>query len=62
MEDGKTIMYEVFKQGVKNGEFKVLSLGIEQIRRTCDVWNLEISDYQIRRINDGQVVWDGRDQ
>lgn len=60
MEDGKTILYEVFKDGRKNGEFKVLSLGIEQIKRTCAVWNLEISAYQVRRISDGEVVWDGR--
>jgi hypothetical protein len=60
MEDGKTILYEVYKHGKKNGEFKVLSLGIEQIKRTCETWDLEISDYQVRRINDGEVVWDGR--
>ena len=59
-EDGKTILYEVFKDGRKNGEFKVLSLGIEQIKRTCETWNLEISSYQIRRIKDRKVMWDGR--
>jgi hypothetical protein len=59
MEDGKTILYEVFKNGIKNGEFKVLSLGIEQIRRTCNQWNFRIGDYEIRRIADGEIVWRG---
>jgi hypothetical protein len=59
MEDG-TIQYEVYRYGKKCGEFKVLSLGIEQIRRTCEAWDLEISAYQIQRISDKQVVWDGR--
>ena len=62
MEDGKTILYEVFKDGRKNGEFKVLSLGIEQIIRTCDVWGLDIFRYQIVRNDTKEVVWDGRDQ
>lgn len=60
MEDGKTILYEVYKNGKKNGEFKVLSLGIEQILRTCKTWQLNPSDYQIKRISDDEVVWDGR--
>ena len=61
-EDGKTIFYTVFKDGAKTGEFKVLSLGIEQIKRTCDVWGLDIYRYQIVRNDNGEVVWDGRDQ
>lgn len=59
MEDGKTIVYEVYKHSNKIGEFKILSLGIEQIRRTCETWNFNISDYEIRRIYDGEVVWKG---
>lgn len=59
-EDGKTILYTVFKDGAKAGEFKVLSLGIEQIKRTCDVWGLEIFRYQIIRNDTREVVWDGR--
>ena len=59
MEDGKTILYEVLKDGVKNGEFKVLSLGIEQIHRTCEEWNLDITRHQIRRISDGEIMWVG---
>lgn len=61
MEDGKTILYEVFRDGRKIGEFKVLSLGIEQIKRTCKAWGLALSAYQIQRISDRQVVWDGRE-
>ena len=60
MEDGTTILYEVFRDGVNNGEFKVLSLGIEQIKRTCELWDLPITSYQIRRIHDRKVMWDGR--
>ena len=60
MEDGKTIFCTVFKDGAKAGEFKVLSLGIEQIKRTCDVWGLDIYRYQIVRNDSGEVVWDGR--
>ena len=59
-EDGKTIFYTVFKDGAKAGEFKVLSLGIAQIERTCDVWGLDIFRYQIRRNDTSEVVWDGR--
>lgn len=60
MEDGRTILYEVYKNGKKNGEFKVLTLGIEQILRTCKTWECDPSNYQIRRIIDDQVVWDGK--
>jgi hypothetical protein len=59
-EDGKTIFYTVFRDGAKAGEFKVLSLGIEQIKRTCDVWGLDIFRYQIIRNDTREVVWDGR--
>jgi hypothetical protein len=59
-EDGKTIFYTVLKDGAKAGEFKVLSLGIEQIKRTCDVWGLDIFRYQIVRNDTREVVWDGR--
>jgi hypothetical protein len=59
-EDGKTIFYTVLRDGSKSGEFKVLSLGIEQIKRTCDVWGLDIFRYQIIRNDTREVVWDGR--
>jgi hypothetical protein len=59
-EDGKTIFYTVLKDGAKVGEFKVLSLGIEQIKRTCDAWQLDLFRYQIVRNDSGEVVWDGR--
>jgi hypothetical protein len=59
-EDGKTIFYTVLKDGAIAGEFKVLSLGIEQIKRTCDVWELDIYRYQIVRNDTGEIVWDGR--
>ena len=59
-EDGKTIFYTVLKDGAKCGEFKVLSLGIEQIKRTCDAWGLDILRYQIIRNDTREVVWDGR--
>lgn len=59
-EDGKTIFYTVLRDGAKAGEFKVLSLGIEQIKRTCDVWALDIFRYQIVRNDTREVVWDGR--
>lgn len=59
MEDGKTILYDVYKNGEKIGEFKILSLGIEQIKRTCETWNFNIADYQVRRIYDDVIVWNG---
>jgi hypothetical protein len=59
MEDGKTILYYVYKDNKKIGEFKVLSLGIQHIKRVCDMNNWNISDYEIRQISDGVVVWKG---
>lgn len=59
-EDGKTIFYTVLRDGAKAGEFKVLSLGIEQIKRTCEVWELDLYRYRIVRNDNGEVVWDGR--
>lgn len=62
MEDGITIVYEVFNKGNKCGELKVLSLGITQIVTTCEQWQWNVKDYEIRRISDGATVWRGADQ
>lgn len=59
-EDGKTILYTVLRDSAKAGEFKVLSLGIEQIKRTCEIWELDLYRYQIVRNDTGEIVWDGR--
>jgi hypothetical protein len=53
------ILYEVYKDNKKIGEFKVLSLGVEHIKRVCYMNNWKISDYEIRQISDGAVVWKG---
>ena len=58
-EDGITILYDVYKNDKKVGQFKVLSLGVAQIKRTCEMYNFPIESYKIKRISDGQVVWDG---
>ena len=53
------ILYEVYKKQKKVGEFKVLSLGVEHIKRVCDMNSWNVSDYEIRQISDGKVVWKG---
>ena len=53
------ILYEVYKNDKKIGEFKVLSLGIEHIKRVCGMNSWNVSDYEIRQISDGKVVWKG---
>lgn len=58
-EDGITILYEVFNLEKKCGDLKVLSLGIEQIARTCKQWEWNIANYKIKRISDGAIVWSG---
>lgn len=58
-EDGITILYNVFKDGKKVGDFKILSLGIAHIKRVTDIYNFDISRYSIRRIKDNALVWDG---
>lgn len=62
MEDGVTILYEVYNRGRRCGELKVLSLGIAQITRTCETWKWNIEDYEIKRILDGAIMWRGSDQ
>lgn len=58
-EDGVTILYDVYKNDKKVGQFKVLSLGVAQIKRTCEMYNFSIESYKIKRISDDRVVWDG---
>jgi hypothetical protein len=57
IEDGKTLLYNVYKNGKIVGEFKSLYLGVEQIKRTCESWNLNIDDYEIRLKSDDSLVW-----
>jgi hypothetical protein len=57
IEDGKTLLYNVYKNGKMVGEFKSLQLGVEQIERTCKLWNLNIKDYEIRLKSNDSLVW-----
>lgn len=58
-EDGETILYEVYDGDRQCGTFKILSLGIAQIARTCDIWKWDINRFSIKRIADGELMWSG---
>ena len=54
-----TIKYSVYKDEKLVGSFKSLELGIAQIHRTCNEFNLNIKLYKIRDIITEEVLWDG---
>lgn len=60
-EDGERMLYDVYDGDRLCGEFKILSLGVSQIMRTCEMWKWDISKYTIRRKSNGEIVWSGLD-
>lgn len=59
IEDGTTILYEVYKGTKKAGELKRLQPGIEMIKAMCEKHGFSISDYSIILISSREVVWSG---
>lgn len=58
-EDGVKHLYDVYKDDKPCGEFKILSLGVSHIIRTCELWKWDISQFSIRRKSDGEILWNG---
>ena len=59
-EDGVAILYKVLKDDYSVGSFKVLSLGIEEIKRYCNANGYDISRYKIILQSTGDIVWHGK--
>ena len=59
IEDGKTIVYNVFRNGKKIGELKRLVPGIDMIVNTCQTINTDINEYSIVDIFTNNTVWSG---
>lgn len=60
-EDGVRMLYDVYDGDKHCGEFKILSLGVSQIMRTCEMWKWDITKYSIKRKSDGATVWSGKE-
>lgn len=59
IEDGKTIMYDVYRKDQKIGEFKRLAPGIDMVVNTCAVIGRDLRDYKITNKFTKETVWCG---
>ena len=61
IEDGKTIMYDVYRKDQKIGEFKRLAPGIDMIVNTSTVIGSDLKEYKITNKFTRETVWTGAD-